>query len=126
MRGQAALRPFDTRGPDAARQHRQRRQKSPVSYLIIPATITLRASENGARASGTPFISFYTPQEMLALAREAGFKDAQHVSGSSLAGRYFADGPTAFARQAERIYWWPPSDGADSEYRVNVDRERKG
>jgi hypothetical protein len=28
---------------------------------------------------------------MLALAREAGFKDAQHVSGSSLAERYFAD-----------------------------------
>jgi methyltransferase (TIGR00027 family) len=51
----------------------------------------LQASEKGARASGTPFISFYTPQDMLALAREAGFKDAQHVSGSSLAERYFAD-----------------------------------
>jgi methyltransferase (TIGR00027 family) len=51
----------------------------------------LQASRKGARASGTPFISFYTPQEMLALAREAGFKDAQHVSGSSLAERYFAD-----------------------------------
>jgi methyltransferase (TIGR00027 family) len=51
----------------------------------------LQASEKGARASGTPFISFYTPQEMLALAHEAGFKDAQHVSGSSLAERYFAD-----------------------------------
>jgi methyltransferase (TIGR00027 family) len=51
----------------------------------------LKASEKGARSSGTPFISFYTPQEMLALAHEAGFKDAQHVSGSSLAERYFAD-----------------------------------
>jgi methyltransferase (TIGR00027 family) len=50
-----------------------------------------QASRNGARASGTPFISFYTPQEMLALAREAGFKDARHVSGASLAERYFAD-----------------------------------
>ncbi|MGY0064967.1 class I SAM-dependent methyltransferase [Streptomyces sp. LZ34] len=49
------------------------------------------ASEEGARASGTPFISFYTPQEMLALAREAGFKDTRHVSGASLAERYFAD-----------------------------------
>jgi len=28
---------------------------------------------------------------MLALSREAGFKDAQHVSGTSLAKRYFAD-----------------------------------
>ncbi|MFG3117549.1 class I SAM-dependent methyltransferase [Streptomyces sp. NPDC048197] len=51
----------------------------------------LRASEEGARASGTPFISFYTPQEMLALAREAGFKDARHVPGAALAERYFAD-----------------------------------
>jgi methyltransferase (TIGR00027 family) len=51
----------------------------------------LQASRNGARASGTPFISFYTPQEMLALAREAGFNDARHVSGASLAERYFAD-----------------------------------
>jgi hypothetical protein len=33
-----------------------------------------RASEKGAKASGTPFISFYTPQEMLALARDTGFK----------------------------------------------------
>ncbi|MFE7296485.1 class I SAM-dependent methyltransferase [Streptomyces sp. NPDC057579] len=51
----------------------------------------LRASEEGARASETPFISFYTPQEMLALARETGFKDARHVPGTSLAERYFAD-----------------------------------
>ncbi|MEU7245516.1 class I SAM-dependent methyltransferase [Streptomyces sparsogenes] len=51
----------------------------------------LRASEEGARASETPFISFYTPAEMLALARDAGFGDVRHVSGSSLAERYFAD-----------------------------------
>ncbi|MDV7089575.1 class I SAM-dependent methyltransferase [Rhodococcus opacus] len=51
----------------------------------------LQASESGARAAGTPFISFYTPQEMLALARDAGFEGAQHVAGTSLAERYFAD-----------------------------------
>jgi len=51
----------------------------------------LRASEQGAQASGTPFISFYTPPEMLALAREAGFEDARHVSGALLGERYFAD-----------------------------------
>jgi methyltransferase (TIGR00027 family) len=50
-----------------------------------------QASENGARASGTPFISFYTPPEMLALAREADFKDARHIPGTLLAERYFAD-----------------------------------
>lgn len=53
----------------------------------------LQASRDGARASGTPFISLYTPPEMLALAREAGFRDARHVPGSSLADRYFAGRP---------------------------------
>lgn len=48
------------------------------------------AAARGARASGTPFLSFFTPEEMLAMAREAGFKDVRHVSGADLAGRYFA------------------------------------
>jgi O-methyltransferase involved in polyketide biosynthesis len=48
-----------------------------------------RAAE-GARASGTPFISFFTPAEMLTLARDAGFKEVQHVSAAMLAQRYFA------------------------------------
>jgi methyltransferase (TIGR00027 family) len=47
------------------------------------------AAEKGARASGTPFISFFTPPEMLALARQAGFREAQHVSAASLTQRYF-------------------------------------
>ncbi|MFF3275957.1 class I SAM-dependent methyltransferase [Streptomyces chrestomyceticus] len=68
-----------------------------MTFLLPPELVDdadrrgLRASEEGARASGTPFISFYTPQEMLALAREAGFKDARHIPGTSLAERYFAD-----------------------------------
>jgi len=45
----------------------------------------------GARASGTPFISFFTPDEILALARDAGFKEVRHVSAEMLAQRYFAD-----------------------------------
>lgn len=49
-----------------------------------------RAAE-GARASGTPFISFFTPEELLALAREAGFREARHVPAVALAERYFAD-----------------------------------
>jgi O-methyltransferase involved in polyketide biosynthesis len=44
----------------------------------------------GARANGTPFISFFTPTEMLALARNEGFKEVQHVSAATLAERYFA------------------------------------
>jgi methyltransferase (TIGR00027 family) len=49
-----------------------------------------QVADRGARAAGTPFISFYTPDEMLALAREAGFKDAEIVAGILLTERYFA------------------------------------
>lgn len=48
------------------------------------------AAENGARAAGTPFLSFFTPQEVLALAREAGFASARYVSAALLNERYFA------------------------------------
>lgn len=44
----------------------------------------------GARASGTPFISFFAPPEMLALARDCGFREVQHVSAATLGERYFA------------------------------------
>lgn len=44
----------------------------------------------GARANGTPWLSFFTPAEMLALAREAGFEEPRHVSAAALAERYFA------------------------------------
>lgn len=48
------------------------------------------AAEKGARANGTPFLSFFTPPEMLTLAHEAGFREVQHVSAATLAERYFA------------------------------------
>jgi methyltransferase (TIGR00027 family) len=44
----------------------------------------------GARANGTPFVSVFTPSEMLALARDAGFGAVRHVSAAMLAQRYFA------------------------------------
>ncbi len=50
----------------------------------------VQAVEKSARASGTPFLSFFAPAEMLALAREAGFRHSQHVSGADLTQRYFA------------------------------------
>jgi methyltransferase (TIGR00027 family) len=50
-----------------------------------------QAALDGAKASGTPFVSFYTPAEMVELARDAGFADARTVSGVFLAERYFAD-----------------------------------
>ena len=47
----------------------------------------------GAAASGTPFISFYSPEEMLDAARQAGFRDVRHVSSRLLAERYFSGRP---------------------------------
>jgi methyltransferase (TIGR00027 family) len=62
----------------------------PLELADPEARPGLQMAEKGARASGTPFISFFTPSEMLTLAREAGFRQAQHVSAAALAQRYFA------------------------------------
>jgi len=50
----------------------------------------LEAASRGARASGTPFVSFFTPEDLVALAREAGFRDVEHVAPAALVQRYFA------------------------------------
>ncbi|WII72622.1 class I SAM-dependent methyltransferase [Bdellovibrio sp. 22V] len=47
-------------------------------------------SLKGAQRSGTPFISFFSPQEMLFLAKEAGFKKVEHFSTTDLVPKYFA------------------------------------
>ncbi|MBI1751242.1 MAG: class I SAM-dependent methyltransferase [Acidobacteria bacterium] len=62
----------------------------PMELLDAEVRPAVERAAAGAKASGTPFISFFTPSEMLSLAREAGFKDVQHVSAASLAQRYFS------------------------------------
>ncbi|HMJ09409.1 MAG TPA: class I SAM-dependent methyltransferase [Pyrinomonadaceae bacterium] len=62
----------------------------PLEFANAEVRPGLQKAEKGARASGTPFISFFTPAEMLKLAREAGFKKVRHVSAATLAERYFA------------------------------------
>ena len=62
----------------------------PLDLLDPADRPLLEASARGAGAAGTPFISFFAPQEILALAREAGFKRAEHVSAEMLNQRYFA------------------------------------
>lgn len=49
-----------------------------------------------ARASGTPFISFFRPEEMISLAREAGFRDARHFSTDDMVRRYFSNRSDGF------------------------------
>lgn len=63
----------------------------PIEMLEPDIRFAVERAAEGARASGTPFLSFFTPNEMLALAREAGFREARHVSAAMLAERYFAN-----------------------------------
>jgi methyltransferase (TIGR00027 family) len=50
----------------------------------------LERAAQGAQASGTPFVSFFTPTEILSLARQAGFRTVEHVSAAKLADLYFS------------------------------------
>lgn len=66
----------------------------PIDLVSDPAERGVREfAERGARASGTPFISLYAPDEIVAAARAAGFRTAVHVSADDLAARYFAGRP---------------------------------
>lgn len=43
-----------------------------------------------ARAAGTPFLSFFRPEEILELARATGFSEARYVSTEDIVARYFS------------------------------------
>jgi O-methyltransferase involved in polyketide biosynthesis len=45
--------------------------------------------EERAREAGTPFLSFFTPNRLLELAGEAGFRDVRHTAADDLNKRYF-------------------------------------
>jgi len=69
-----------------------------VMTFLLPLELTApgeragrEAAERGARSSGTPFVSAFTPDEMMSLARDAGFREVRHISGASLTQRYFTD-----------------------------------
>ncbi|PSL45434.1 methyltransferase (TIGR00027 family) [Chitinophaga niastensis] len=59
----------------------------PLELMEMEDRPLQQIAEKGAQAAGTSFISFFTPEDMLALAREAGFKEVEIISG--LAKRYF-------------------------------------
>ncbi|CAA9889454.1 S-adenosyl-L-methionine-dependent methyltransferase [Candidatus Methylobacter favarea] len=62
----------------------------PVKMLESEIRIGVERAAEGARASGTHWISFFKPDEIVTLAHEAGFDEVQYVSATALAGRYFA------------------------------------
>ena len=67
--------------------------------MTFMTPVELRDPEDRARfewakktvaASGTPAVSLFEPAELLALAREVGFRDARHVSAADHYERYFS------------------------------------
>jgi methyltransferase (TIGR00027 family) len=61
----------------------------PIEHMPAEARPGLERAIEGARQSGTPFLSFFEPEEILAMARDAGFRDVRHVSPAVLDARYF-------------------------------------
>jgi methyltransferase (TIGR00027 family) len=61
----------------------------PLEFADPEVRPGLELATKGAQASGTPFISFFTPSEILTMARESGFTEVEHVSAASLTERYF-------------------------------------
>jgi methyltransferase (TIGR00027 family) len=65
----------------------------PLGLLAAGDRPGLEISQRGAAAAGTPFRSFFAPDEIVALAREAGFTGARHVSSADQNARYFTGRP---------------------------------
>ncbi len=58
--------------------------------LLEPAEQPAREKTlEGARAMGTPFISFFAPDEIMAMARGAGFRDVRWLSAAEMTDLYF-------------------------------------
>jgi methyltransferase (TIGR00027 family) len=62
----------------------------PLEMLGPEDRAGLEMSMKGAAAAGTPFKSFFAPDDMLAFAKAAGFKTARYVSGDDHNRAYFA------------------------------------
>jgi hypothetical protein len=62
----------------------------PLDLIDAAARDRVAKSAEGAKAGGRPFISFFNPEEITAMALQAGFSQAIHVTGEELAKRYFS------------------------------------
>lgn len=64
----------------------------------------MEMSMNGARASGTPMISFFKTNEILELANETGFKEIKIVSTKDLEKIYFTDRADNFLPASGEVF----------------------
>ena len=62
----------------------------PIELLDEEDRSMQEMAEKGARAAGTPFISFFAPNEILDLAYKTGFKKAKTISTKDMEQLYFA------------------------------------
>ena len=62
----------------------------PMDHLDPEDRAARPRTQTFALKKGTPWRSFFAPEEMMALAREAGFRDVRHVSAADLTKLYFA------------------------------------
>ena len=63
----------------------------PIELIDEEDIVLQQISEKGARAAGNPFISYFTPDQMLDLSREAGFKTTGNITATDLYKRYFSE-----------------------------------
>lgn len=63
----------------------------PIGLLDDEDKAMQQMAEKGAIAAGTPFVSFFSPDEILIMVKNAGFKDAKTVSTREMEQNYFKD-----------------------------------
>lgn len=61
-----------------------------LDLLGVEERATMEFVMKRAKESGTPFISLFSPSDMLTLAKDVGFKGAQYISADDIFQRYFA------------------------------------
>ncbi|SHM19715.1 class I SAM-dependent methyltransferase [Mucilaginibacter sp. OK098] len=61
-------------------------------------------AKKGALKAGTPMISFFTPDEIRILAKEAGFTDVKTITTKDLEQRYFANRPDGLLPASGEIF----------------------
>jgi methyltransferase (TIGR00027 family) len=76
----------------------------PIALLDEEDKLLQELGEKGARAAGTPFISFFTPNEILVLANEASFKEARTLSTKDMEQVYFSNRTDNFLPASGEIF----------------------
>ena len=61
----------------------------PIDLIDAEDKPLQQIAEKGSREAGTPFVSFFAPDEILSMAHEAGFKEVKTISTKDMVQFYF-------------------------------------